>query len=183
MDHTNLMLGTFTFRFNTTLPVLTPDLPEVYTVNFGELTNGSLAPKGDMKEAWDSVGGVLALIKAVQTKRKVEFSGDLNKLDPTTVLPYYFGSASGSGPAFGKVSEGYGYLAIQAEGEPIVPAPAANKGDAILRWYAFPCGLYIDGELKQNGEDFGMLKLHVIPYLGRGVGTWKAAARPVAPAP
>ena len=175
MDQTNLILGTFQFRFHATLPATNANLPASYTAsNFGEVLNGLLKPAATVKEAWDSVGGVLGLIKIINTKRRLDFEGDLQKIDPAIVLPYYLGSASGAAPAPGKVTDGFGYLAIQAEGEPVTGA-----GNAILAWYGFPCGVYVDGELKANAEDYSTLKLHVIAYLARGTGNWVAGTRPI----
>jgi hypothetical protein len=182
-DQTNLIVGTIKFLFNATLPGSNPDQPASYTTaDFGELLNGNFKFGGDTKESFDSVGGVLYLLKTMKTKRRLDIEADIQKLSPSA-LAFLMGSASGSAPTPGLVTEGYGWLGIQQDGEPIVGGTNSNKGTGILVWYGFACGIWIDGDLKLDGDSYATGKLHINAYLARARGIWLADARPVVAIP
>ena len=178
----NLVIPTGLFRFNATLPSSAPEKPESYTIDFGEFEKGAIKLGGDVKKNFNAVAGTLGLdaIRRVKTELSYEFM--VKYLSPA-MLAYFMGSASGSAPLPGKIVDGYGFMAMQAEGEPIVPTGNTNEADGILVHHSFACGLQFEGDLTMNGDEFANLKLTVNVYLGKARGIWKGAARPVTPVP
>lgn len=170
----NTFIGTGSFRFlpGAALPA-TPALPAGYLMDFGE---GAYTVKsgGDLKMLKTAAGGVVGNSKKRRVNPTLMIERDYNYLSPD-ILGYYSGTGNTGGtPSFGKVVEGFGWFGLQMEDENVNVA-----GSGIWVYHSFPCDIVIDGDLKADGEDFGMLKLVAEAMLGRGRGTVVISTRPV----
>lgn len=173
-DPKNLIFGGYGFKFNTVIPPANPEKASSYTIDFGNIIEGSLKPESEKKEHFGSYKGVKKRDRVRRVKKKLTGTFKLDELSPA-VLAYFFGGASGAAPDFAKSYDGFGWIGIEQEDEPINAA-----GNGILVWHSFKCTISFEGELKLNSEDNAEIELTVEVDLGTP-GIYVTTARPITP--
>lgn len=155
-DPKNVILGTGQFKLSTALPVTDPNLSASYSIDFG---NQSLVMKigGETKPHFGSKLGKLIRDKVFRTKSTLDYEATLDELSPA-VIAYIMGSPSGNAPDPGKIFSGYGWIGVDGNGEPIIPA----EDKAIFVHHSFRCDCFIEGDLNFDPENFAEVKMMVM---------------------
>jgi len=152
MNHLTIATVRFRFEPGDTLPA-NPDKSQNYTLDYGNIKSGILRPEFDNKEHYASIQGNLVLDDIRNVKRKLTYEFTIDELTPEAIELHY-GKATTLLP--GHIQAGYGWVAMDQEGD-----------EQFLVHHSFHCGIWVEGDLTLNGEDYTEWKLKVAVFLSQ----------------